>query len=124
MSTRAFAASVAVVLLVGSGLVPVAQAVNPITLEIVIGKGNVISPQLFRVAQGSVIRVVLVNNSSERHGLVNSETKDAVYTEPGETKSIEFTVTKLPLAFACLSKTGTLEATIKVLSGGEGGPKK
>ena len=59
MSTRAFAASVAVVLLVGSGLVPVAQAVNPITLEIVIGKGNVISPQLFRVAQGSVIRVVL-----------------------------------------------------------------
>ncbi len=114
MSTRALAASVAVALLVGSGLVPVAQAASPITLQIVIGQGNVISPQLFRVARGSVVRVVLVNNSSERHGLVSSETKDAIYTEPGETKSIEFTVTKLPLAFACLSKAGALEATIKI----------
>ncbi len=114
MNTRAVAASIAVVLLIGSGLIPLAQADTPITLEIVIGQGNVISPQLFRVPLGSVVRVVLVNNSSERHGLVSSETKDAIYTEPGQTKSIEFKVTKLPLAFACLSKGGTLEATIKL----------
>jgi len=114
MNTRAVIASIAVVLLIGSGLVPLAQAATPITLEIVIGQGNVISPQLFRVALGSMVRVVLVNNSSEVHGLVSSETRDAIYTEPGETKSIEFKVTKLPLAFACLSREGRTEATIKI----------
>jgi len=104
-------------LLIGLGLVPVAQAASPIALQIVIGQGNVISPQLFRVAQGSVVRLVLVNNSSERHGLVSNQTKDAIYTEPGETKAIEFTVTKLPLAFACVSKEGRTQATIKIEAG-------
>lgn len=99
MKARAFGTLIALVLILSPTLAAMAEM--PLTLQVTIGDSLTVSPSKFRVTKGQLVRLVVVNHSTDAHGLQSNQTQDVIFTRPGETKVLEFRVTEIPVTFFC-----------------------
>jgi hypothetical protein len=95
-----------VFLLLVLGQAGAAAATAPTTIQVVIDDTKPANsfftiPSHPTETAGERVRLVVENHGLQPHVLQSTDTRDAIYMRPGETKIIEFTVTRVPLRFTC-----------------------